>query len=388
MTVAEYISLFIEKKKIKNVFQLSGGMITQLIDKIGERKTIKIYSLLHEQSIAFAISATGRISKKPSIAFATSGPGATNLLTGVGDCFFDSVPAIFITGQVNTYELNTDERIRQLGFQETDIVSMAKPITKFSYQIKAANEIVENLEHAYNISLSDRPGPVLIDIPMDIQRSHISDDIVKREDSLAPKVMMIDVGMIDQIIDTLKKAEKPIIWAGNGIHCSNSEKIFRTFISKTKIPVVLTLHGVDLLEMSDPNRVGFIGSYGNRHANKSIKESDCILFLGARVDIRQTGANMSLFKDKKIIRIDCEEGELNNRISPEIPLKSDINSFIKQILDKINPSDFSFNQWHDQIRILKNQYPIEQEIPSQNILINPITFLKRLSKFNACAAHI
>ena len=382
MTVAEYISLFIEKKKIKNVFQLSGGMITQLIDKIEERKTIKIYSLLHEQSTAFAISATGRISKKPSIAFATSGPGATNLLTGVGDCFFDSVPAIFVTGQVNTYELNTDKRIRQLGFQETDIVSMAKPITKFSYQIKAANEIVEYLEHAYNISVSDRPGPVLIDIPMDIQRSHISNNLIKRKDSLAPIVKMIDGGQIDQIIDTLKKAEKPIIWAGNGIHCSNSEKIFRAFISKSKIPVVLTLHGVDLLESSDPYRIGFIGSYGNRHANKSVREADCILFLGARVDIRQTGANLSIFEDKKIIRVDCEEGELNNRIIPQISLKLDIDSFLNQMLDKINPLDYSFKQWHDQIRILKDQYPLEKEILSQNTLINPITFLNKLSKFN------
>ncbi|MDA9037222.1 thiamine pyrophosphate-binding protein [Flavobacteriaceae bacterium] len=382
MIVAEYISQFIEKKKIKNVFQLSGGMITQIIDKIGERKTIRIYSLLHEQSTAFAISAAGRISKKPSIAFATSGPGATNLLTGIGDCFFDSVPAIFITGQVNTFELNTDKRIRQLGFQETDIVSMAKPITKFSYQIKSANEIVENLESAYNISVSGRPGPVLIDIPMNIQRSHISNDVVKRKDSILQKVKVTDECRIDQIVDTLKKAEKPIIWAGNGIHCSNSENIFRTFVSKTKIPVVLSLHGIDLLESSDPNRIGFIGSYGNRHANKSISESDCLLFLGARADIRQTGANLSLFEDKKIIRIDCEEGELNNRISPQISLKSDINSFLKRILEKIKSSDFVFNQWHDQIQILKNQYPIEKEIPSQIPFINPIIFFNRLSKFN------
>ena len=381
MTVAEYIADFIESKGIKNVFQLAGGMITQLIDKIEEKKSVKIQSLLHEQSCAFAVSAVGRLKNLPSVAFATSGPGATNLLTGIGDCFFDSVPAIFITGQVNSYELNTNKGIRQLGFQETDIVSMTRPITKLSYQIKNPDEIVKYLDHAYDVSILGRPGPVLIDIPMNIQRSKISENVLnkkKLEESEG-----IDVGQIDQILDELKKAKKPIIWAGNGIHCANSEKIFRKFVLKTNIPVVLTLHAVDLLETLNPNRIGFIGSYGNRHANKSIKESDCILFLGARIDIRQTGANLSLFKDKKIIRIDCEEEELKNRINPHISLKTDINPFLKQILKKINSSGFSYNEWHDQIRTLKNQFPIEQEIHSQNTLVNPIIFLDKLSKYNS-----
>lgn len=381
MTVAEYISQFIEEKKIKNIFQLSGGMITQLIDKLEERKTINIHSLLHEQSIAFAVSAIGRISNKPSIAFATSGPGATNLVTGIGDCFFDSVPALFITGQVNSYELKTVEGIRQLGFQETDIVSMTKPITKSSYQIKTPDEIVKYLELAYNTSVSGRPGPVLIDIPMDIQRSVISEEVLRGKDYIKQKETN-DL-RIDEILDILKKSEKPIIWAGNGVHCANSEKAFRTFVSKTNIPVVLTLHAIDLLETSDQNRIGFIGSYGNRHANKSIKEADCVLFIGARVDIRQTGANLSIFKGKKIIRIDCEEGELSNRISPHISLKSDISSFLSQIIHKINPLDFSYKKWHNHLRNLKNQHPIEKEINSQSSLINPITFLNKLSKFNS-----
>lgn len=381
MTVAEYICYYLEKKKIKNIFQLSGGMITQLIDKIEERKTIKIHSLLHEQSTAFAVSAIGRITKKPSVAFATSGPGATNLLTGVGDCFFDSVPAIFITGQVNSYELKPNQAIRQLGFQETDIVSMAKPITKFSHQIRTPDEIVDYLERAYNTAISGRPGPVLLDIPMDIQRSTLSKNKMKEKEP--EETEETDSRKISLIVDALKKARKPVIWAGNGIHCANSENDFKRFVSLTKIPVVLTLHGIDLLESSDPSRIGFIGSYGNRHANKSIREADCILFLGARVDIRQTGANLSIFDKKKIIRIDCEEGELKNRINSQIQLKSDISTFLKQVLEKINPSDFLYNQWHNQIRSLKDQYPIEKEIHSQNTLINPIIFLKKLSIFNS-----
>jgi len=145
-------------------------MITQIIDKISQNEAIKVHSLFHEQSCAFAVSAYGRIHKKPSIAFATSGPGATNLITGIGDCYFDSVPAIFITGQVNTHELKGDKKIRQLGFQETDIVSIVKPITKLAIQLEEHSNFEEILENAYKISLSGRPGPVLIDIPMNVQR--------------------------------------------------------------------------------------------------------------------------------------------------------------------------------------------------------------------------
>ena len=179
MTVAEYIADFIEEKKMDFVFQYPGGMITHMIDAIGTRDNVKIYSLLHEQSIAFAVSAVGRLSNLPAIAFATSGPGATNLLTGIGDCYFDSVPALFITGQVNTHELKGDSGIRQLGFQETDIVSMAVPITKLAIQITDPNQIVEVLEDAYNLAINGRPGPVLIDIPMNIQRTQIDTNLKK-----------------------------------------------------------------------------------------------------------------------------------------------------------------------------------------------------------------
>jgi len=141
LTVAKYLSIFLHQKEIHDVFQLSGGMITQLIDAISLDNNTKVYSLFHEQSCAFAVSAYGRLKHKPSVAFATSGPGATNLITGIGDCYYDSVPAIFITGQVNTFELKGNSGIRQLGFQETDIVSMVKPITKMAIQLNENHNV-------------------------------------------------------------------------------------------------------------------------------------------------------------------------------------------------------------------------------------------------------
>ena len=377
MTVAEYLAYFIEKKGIKNVFQLSGGMITQLIDKIHERQTINIHSLLHEQSCAFAISAIGRISKKPSVALATSGPGATNLITGIGDCYFDSVPAIFITGQVNTFEIKQNNTIRQLGFQETDILSMVKPITKLVIQIKNPQDIIEQLNLAYLTSITGRPGPVLIDIPMDIQRSQINLDVVDR---LKPEIKVSNkIKNLKDIIDILNNSKKPIIWAGNGIHSSNSEYLFKKLVNITNIPSVFTLHGIDLLSFSDPNNIGFIGSYGNRAANKAVKEADCIIFLGSRIDIRQTGSNMSIFDKKKIIRVDCEEGELTNRLTPTIKVKSDLKVFLEELLEKVKDLDLKLENWHDEIVSLKKDFPIEKEI-SKTEFVNPISLLKSISK--------
>lgn len=173
MKVTTYIAKFLKNKGIDTVFELQGGMITRIIDALHHEVGIKIVSMHHEQAAAMAADAYGRITNKPGIALATSGPGATNLLTGIGNCYFDSVPAIFITGQVNINEQKGDRPTRQLGFQETDIVSMAKSITKEAFEINTAKEIPVIFEKAYQIAISGRPGPVLIDIPMNIQNQEI-----------------------------------------------------------------------------------------------------------------------------------------------------------------------------------------------------------------------
>jgi acetolactate synthase-1/2/3 large subunit len=173
MTVSEYITKFLKEKEINIVFVLQGGMITRLIDNIYQDGNIKIVSMHHEQAAAMAADAYGRITNKPGVAFATSGPGATNLLTGIASCYYDSVPAIFITGQVNSKTIKTSELTRQIGFQETDIVNMAKPLTKKSYGVKFAKDVPFIFKEAYEITKSGRMGPVLIDIPIDIQNEEI-----------------------------------------------------------------------------------------------------------------------------------------------------------------------------------------------------------------------
>jgi len=173
MTATDYIVLFLKEKEIEVVFALQGGMITRLLDAIAQDGSIRIMSMHHEQAVAMAVDAYGRITGKPSVGFATSGPGATNLLTGIGCSYFDSIPAIFVTGQVNSNELKGDNATRQIGFQETDIRSMAAPITKATYVMTERADIRLLLEHAYLTATKRRPGPVLIDIPINLQNETI-----------------------------------------------------------------------------------------------------------------------------------------------------------------------------------------------------------------------
>src|SRR5580658_8881451 len=171
--VTDYVADFLHGKGVGQVFELSGGMITQLIDSLAVRNQVQVVSVHHEQAAAFAADACGRMTGIPGIAMATSGPGATNLLTGIGSCYFDSSPAVFITGQVNRDEQKGSRAIRQLGFQETDIVAMAAPITKRALRIRTPEEVPAALRHAFIEAVAGRPGPVLLDIPMDVQRATI-----------------------------------------------------------------------------------------------------------------------------------------------------------------------------------------------------------------------
>src|SRR5277367_5262224 len=169
MKASDYIVRFLTAHGVRCVFEVSGGMITHLLDSMHKEGNIRVVSVHHEQAAAFAADAVGRITGVPGIAMATSGPGATNLLTGIASCFFDSSPAVFLTGQVNRNEQKGDRRIRQLGFQEADIVSMAAPITKAAWKLRSIEELPDLLEQAFTLATAGRPGPVLLDLPMDLQ---------------------------------------------------------------------------------------------------------------------------------------------------------------------------------------------------------------------------
>lgn len=354
-------------------------MITHLIDAIYRQGKISLISCHHEQAAAFAADAMARVTGRPGVAMATSGPGATNLLTGIGTCYFDSSPAIFITGQVNTYEQKGNKPIRQQGFQETDIVSIAHSITKASWRVKTAAEVPDILEKAYNLSLSDRPGPVLIDIPMDVQRSEIDSPMPVRLSY--PVVKNPEKKLINELFRELASAKRPLILAGGGIQSAHAGKLFRNFVEKVHIPVVHSLMAVDALPYDHPLRIGMIGTYGNRWANMAIGSSDFLLVVGSRLDIRQTGADKEAFKAGKIIyHVDCEEGEINNNITGCRPVVAHLQPFLIMAAELSAQYQLPDRRdWLNKIRNLRKSWPDTAELKGLSG-INPNELMHALSR--------
>jgi len=379
MKVAIYIAQFLKKKGINIVFELQGGMITRIIDAMHHEGGIKIVSMHHEQAAAMAADAYGRITNKPGIAMATSGPGATNLLTGIGNCYFDSVPAIFITGQVNINEQKGNLPTRQIGFQETDIVSMALPITKAAYAIKTAKEIPYILEEAYQIAISGRPGPVLIDVPMNIQNEEIEIIDTKDSEIKINENLQIQQSFFNDYLISLKKSKRPLILVGRGVMVSKSVDSFLKFLQKYQIPVVTSLLGLDVMPYQHPQRVGFIGTYGNRWANYALGSCDLLLVLGSRLDLRQTGSDIIDFQRKKLIyHVDIDEAELNNRIKDCITLKTNLSDFFSNI-ENIDAGYKASLEWINEIEEKKQARLDTNEL--DNITgINPNIFIHKLSQ--------
>nr|WP_315418504.1 thiamine pyrophosphate-binding protein [uncultured Pedobacter sp.] len=376
MKASDFIADFLKKKGIESVFELSGGMITHILDSLNQTTDIKIITMHHEQAAAFAAEGYARITGLPGVALATSGPGATNLLTGIGSCYFDSTPAIFITGQVNTHEQKGNRDIRQLGFQETDIVAMAKPITKGCFLVNDANQLEEVFEKAFALAITGRPGPVLIDIPMNVQRAQIEIKNNFIDNQLGSEVSK---QTLNDLINDIKGAKRPLILSGRGIKASNTQNAFEEFVQMTKIPVITTLLGLDTISYGDKLRVGFIGSYGNRWANIAFGECDLLIVLGSRLDIRQTGADTKFIENRKIYHVDCEIGEINNRVTGCVGIVANLTDFFDEFETLSNQVSFELpKDWLTRIAELKAGWPDINELSPDGI--NPNKFMHALSK--------
>jgi acetolactate synthase-1/2/3 large subunit len=387
LKVTDYIAKSLYRHGVRTVFELSGGMITHLLNSLYSERQIRILSMHHEQAAAFAADATGRMTGVPGVAMATSGPGATNLLTGIGSCYFDSSPAVFITGQVNRWELKKDRKIRQLGFQETDIVQMARPITKAAWQINEAEEVPVRMEEAFSLAVTGRPGPVLLDIPMDIQRSHIDEALIDEEfQAVTHPPALDDDAVVDDLLFALEGSKKPLILAGGGIRAGNAADAFRRLITRMGVPVVNSLMAMDVLPSEDPQRVGMIGTYGNRWANLALAASDLLIVVGSRLDVRQTGSDVEFFKTSRtIFHVDCEVGEVNNRVTGCHAIVADVRQFLAMVEAKIKNRTFPKHvEWLGEINTLRSRYSDENENSGAEG-INPNVFIHRLCAASSAA---
>lgn len=330
MRVSDYIVEFLISKGITDVFGYPGGMVTYLMDSFSKYSDkINAHVNYHEQASAFAACSYAQVSGKFGVAYATSGPGAINMLTGVANAYFDSIPVIFITGQVNTYESKGDLPVRQRGFQETDIVLLAKSITKYAKQIINEKDIPYELQKAYFECMSGRKGPVLLDIPMNILRGEIIEERCPKYVEKEKKNDSLEIG---DFVDALNSSKKPVIIAGRGIRISDAIWDFRELIHKIKIPVVTSMIAVDSLPSEEEYNFGFIGAYGHRFANFIVQNSDLLISLGSRLDCRQTGNQLEDFAPKaKLIRVDIDSNELFHKIKEdEVQICVDIKEFIQK----------------------------------------------------------
>lgn len=381
MTVSEFIAEYLYSQGVDCIFEMIGGMTVRLLDAIYRHGGIKIISMHHEQAAAFAACGWAQVKGVPGVALATSGPGATNLVTGIGTAYFDSIPAVFITGQVNQNELSTGTKCRQIGFQETDIVSITKPITKMSVQLQKAQEITTLLPDAFKTALGGRPGPVLIDVPMNLQKEEIDcsgfDFSPVEVNNPLPPVEALD-GFIDKLNAELSGARRPLMLLGTGVIRSHTEKEARRFAEEKQIPAVYSWHGKGIISSECKWSVGLTGTNGNRWANRALAHCDLLIILGSRTDVRQIGANTDVFsQNKAIFHIDIDEAELNNRLKNTNTLCADLKNILPLLIERTNKSSASA-EWLAGIIKDKEENPDTKEL-SHISGINPNEFVYKIS---------
>ncbi len=334
MKASDALAKFLIAHRVQTCFELVGGMITHMLDSLAESGQFNIVSMHHEQSAAFAAEGVARHTRGKTIAVAmgTSGPGATNLITGIGSCWFDSVPCLFITGQVNTRELKGERAIRQQGFQELDIVEVVRSLTKYAARVDRAEDLLPELHKALSAALSGRQGPVLLDIPNDVQRVDIPDALVEKwlkmplEIHSGPEVTPTALKELEALC---KDAQRPLICIGGGARWADSMDGWLLAADKLGIPYVSTLMGHERV-VARNNYFNMIGSYGNREANWAVQNCDLLIVIGARLDVRQTGSDVDDFARKaRVVQVDIDPAQLDNRVQADLNICATAKSFFQ-----------------------------------------------------------
>jgi acetolactate synthase-1/2/3 large subunit len=340
-----------------------------------------------------AADSVGRITNNFGVAIATSGPGATNLITGIAGCFYDSVPVVFITGQVSTTRLSRNTGVRQMGFQETPIVEIVKPITKYAVQIHRPEQIIFELQKCIQMATTGRKGPTLIDIPDDIQRMEIEllEDFLPLSniDLIEKEHPLISDSEWNLLQDLVKNAKRPVVILGWGVHLAGNESVIREFLDELKWPVVLTWAAADILDSNVLYRVGTFGTHGTRAANFTVQNADLILSIGSRLDTKSTGSPVKSFaRDAKRIMVDLDPTEISKfeklDWNVDLPLLIDLASvqFITMVEKILAVSKAPNEYWAKTIAHYRKELVRKPSVAIEN-QVDPYEFIQVVS--NACA---
>ncbi len=387
--ISDFILEYLLKKKIKHVFILQGGSIAFLIDAFSRIKNIKHIEVAHEQAAAMMADGYSRVGSNLGVTMSTSGPGATNLITGICCSWFDSIPTIHITGQVNTFEQRGaqqgTQKTRQIGFQETDIVNIVTSITKYAVKLDNPKKIKYEFEKAFYESQNNRKGPVLIDIPVDFQ--NIKSNSIKSINYInkyKPKINLINFDKkITKVIQLIKLSKKPIILLGGGVRHSNSIQSFNLLVKTLKMPVISTWSGIDCIDSKNQFYFGTLGVYGTKYSNLIVQKSDLILSIGSRLDTRITGGKPNTFaKNAKKIIVDIDKNEISKRrgVTPNLSFDCDSKIFIDRLIRKLKNYKNEEGSWRKYCKSVKKENPIiNKGYLNQKKHVNPYIFFDTLS---------
>lgn len=359
--LSDYVMKFIAEQKVGHVFLLPGGGCMHLVDSLGRNKKLEFIGCLHEQAAVIAADGYAQYNNNFGVALVTTGPGSTNAITGVAGAWIDSTPLIILSGQVKRGDLLTGQGVRQMGIQEVDIVSLVKPITKYAVTVIEPEKIRYHLEKAAFLAKNGRPGPVWVDIPLDVQGAMIDETKLsgfapekEKENSELPK-------LVEKAIELLNRAERPVILAGRGIRLSKADQEFLKLAKSLQIPVLTTWRIMDILPEDSPIFFGRPGSIASRYANFIQQNADFILVIGARLDRPQVGHNYEYFaRGAKKVIVDIDESEIRKiKTKIDVPIVANVKSFLNELINqqsKILLKDLS--PWMAKCKEWKDKYPV------------------------------
>lgn len=367
MKISDYIMDFIADLGVEHIFYMSGGGAMHLNDSLGKSERLEGVCMLHEQGASIAAEAYARIREGYGVCLVTSGPGATNALTGLAGAYMDSIPVIFLSGQVKRADLVGDQGIRQFGIQEVNIISMAQSYTKYAVQIRQPEDIKYELEKATAIAVNGRPGPVWIDVPLDIQAMQVELEELEGFHKEELQEYPAKEEDITKTIELLNQAERPVLLLGHGIRLGHAVEEARELYDYLGIPVLTSWNGVDLIEEEHPLYYGRPGSVGHRAANFIQQSADFVLTIGSRLNLLSTGYNYESFLAKaNHVMVDIDVNEMNKKsVHPQLKVVCDAGSFIKAMLErKSEIRRLDVTNWMEHCDRLRKKYPVfipEQE---------------------------
>ena len=363
------------REGVEIIFGYPGGAsmeIHQALTRVGGKASLRVVLPRHEQGAVFAAEGYAKATGKVGVVLATSGPGATNLITGIVDAKMDSVPLVAITGQVAQAMIGKD------AFQETDIVGVSRPVTKHNYLVQHIEDLPQIIKEAFYIASTGRPGPVVIDIPKNIQQAECipewPSEINLRNYRPSLKAQS---GELEEIVDAIRKAKKPIIYAGNGTICANASQELTTFVEKTGIPIVMTVLGLGTFPADHPLCFDMLGMHGAVYANYAVNNADLLLALGVRFDDRVTGKVEAFAKHGKIVHVDIDASEINKIKTANVPVTSDVG-YVLEKLSKMDLGGNNYSQWVEELNRVKQEKPFQYQSNDDQIM--PQYVLEQLSK--------